>query len=213
MVDLDVLEVLHALGVRVVGPVWSRPNRFAHGVPFAFPGSPDVGPGLTEAGREFVSACDALGIVMDVSHLNEAGFWEILRRGERPVVASHSAAHVLCPSPRNLTDAQLDALAERDGLVGLVCAVKFLREDGGDDPNMPLDTWVRHAEHLLGRLGEDRVGIGSDFDGTTVPTALGDVAGSTRLLAALREHVWNEALIRKLAYGNWLALLRRTQRS
>lgn len=209
--DLDALEVLHALGLRSLGLVWSRPNAYATGVPFTFPGSPDVGPGLTAAGRALVAACDRLRIVIDVSHLNERGFWEVLERGERPIVASHSNAHALAPSPRNLTDAQLDALAERDGLVGLNYACGFLREDGRDDPDTPLEVLVRHLDHLVERLGEDRVALGSDFDGATLPRAMGDVTGLPRLLDALREHGWDDELLRKVASRNWLALLRRVQ--
>ena len=144
IVDLDVLEVLHALGLRSLGPVWSRPNAFATGVPFAFPGSADVGTGLTAAGRALVDACDRLRILLDVSHLNAAGFWELLERSTRPVVASHSNVHALSASPRNLSDDQLAALAERDGLVGLNFAVGFLREDGKGEADTPLETMVRH---------------------------------------------------------------------
>lgn len=211
IVDLDVLEVLHTLGLRSLGPVWSRPNAFGSGVPFAFPGTPDVGPGLTAAGRALVAACDRLRIVLDVSHLNAAGFWELLERSERPVVASHANVHALSASPRNLTDDQLAALAERDGLVGLNFAVGFLREDGRGDAATPLETMVRHLDHLVARMGEDRVGLGSDFDGATMPADLGDVAGLPRLVAALRAHGWDDALIDKVAYRNWLALLRRVQ--
>jgi membrane dipeptidase len=209
--DLDVLEALHALGLRSLGLVWSRPNAYATGVPFTFPGNPDVGPGLTVPGRELVAACDRLRIVLDVSHLNEAGFWEVLDRSDRPVVASHSNAHALCPSPRNLTDAQLDALAERDGLVGLNFAVGFLREDGANDPDTPLETLVRHLDHLLERMGEDRVALGSDFDGATLPEALCDASRLPRLFDALTDHGWDASLLRKVAHGNWLALLRRVQ--
>lgn len=211
IVDLDVLEALHALGLRSLGLVWSRPNAFASGVPFAFPGSPDVGTGLTAAGRALVAACDRLRIVLDVSHLNAAGFWEVLERSERPVVASHSNAHALSASPRNLTDDQLAALAERDGLVGLNFAVGFLREDGKGDAATPLATMVRHLDHLVERMGEDRVALGSDFDGATMPAELADASGLPRLLAALRAHGWDDALIDKVAYRNWLALLRRVQ--
>jgi len=211
VVDLEVLEALHALGLRSLGPVWSRPNAFATGVPFAFPGTPDVGTGLTAAGRELVAACDRLRIVLDVSHLNEAGFWEILERSERPVVASHSNVHALSASPRNLTDAQLDALAERDGLVGLNFACGFLREDGRHDADTPLETMVRHLDRLVERLGETRVGLGSDFDGATMPQAIGDAAGLPRLFDALRDHGWDQPLLERVAYRNWLALLRRVQ--
>ena len=93
---LDELEVLHAAGMRSLGLVWSRPNAFATGVPFGFPGSPDQGPGLTAAGRALVRACGELGVLVDVSHLNERGFWDVAELGDAPLVASHSGAHVLC---------------------------------------------------------------------------------------------------------------------
>jgi len=211
VVDLEVLEALHSLGLRSLGPVWSRPNAYATGVPFAFPGTPDVGTGLTAAGRELVAACDRLRIVLDVSHLNEAGFWELLDRSERPVVASHSNVHALSASPRNLTDAQLDALAERDGLVGLNFACGFLREDGRHHADTPLETMVRHLDRLVGRLGETRVGLGSDFDGATMPQAIGDAAGLPRLFDALRAHGWDAGLLTRVAHRNWIDLLRRVQ--
>ena len=127
------------------------------------------------------------------------------------MVASHSNAHALSASPRNLTDDQLAALAERDGLVGLNFAVGFLREDGRGDADTPLETMVRHLDHLVATMGEDRVGLGSDFDGATIPAAIGDAAGLPRLFEALRAHGWDDALIDKVAYRNWLALLRRVQ--
>ena len=108
--DLAALEVFYAAGLRSIGLVWSRPNAFAHGVPFAFPATPDFGPGLTAAGKRLVKACNARRIMVDLSHLNEAGFWDVARLSDAPLVASHSGAHVLCPSSRNLTDKQLDAI-------------------------------------------------------------------------------------------------------
>ncbi len=81
----------YAVGLRSLGPVWSRPNRFAHGVPFMSPSSPDTGPGLTPAGRELVNRCAELGILVDLSHLNEAGFWDVARLEAGPLVASHAA--------------------------------------------------------------------------------------------------------------------------
>jgi membrane dipeptidase len=211
ILDVDVLEALHALGLRSLGPVWSRPNEFATGVPFAFPSSADIGPGLTAAGRALVAACDRLRILIDVSHLNERGFWEVLERSERPIVASHSNVHAICASSRNLTDAQLDALAERDGLVGLNFATAFLRPDGGSGADTPIEVMVRHLDALVARLGEDRVGLGSDFDGATMPAEIGDASGLPKLWAALKAHGWNDALIEKVAYRNWLAVVRRVQ--
>ncbi len=207
--DLDALYLFHAMGLRSLGPVWSRPTIFGHGVPFRFPGSPDTGPGLTEAGKRLIRACNDLRIVVDVSHLNARGVDDVAAISDRPFVASHSNAHAITASSRNLTDRQLDLIAERDGLVGLNFATSFLREDGRQSPEMTLDPVLRHLDHLIGRLGEDRVGLGSDFDGAVVPDPIRDAAGLPVLLDALRRHGFGEALIAKLAQDNWLAVLRR----
>ncbi|NJM08788.1 membrane dipeptidase [Candidatus Gracilibacteria bacterium] len=208
--DLDALEVFYRAGLRSIGPVWSRPNAFGHGVPFAYPQSPDTGPGLTEAGKNLVKACNRLRIMLDLSHLNEAGFWDVARLSDAPLVATHSNAHALCASTRNLTDKQLDAIRESDGMVGLNFAVSFLREDGAWNDNTPLATMVKHIDYLVEKLGIDRVGLGSDFDGARIPREIGDVAGLPRLLAALREHGYDEVALRKIAYENWLRVLRVT---
>ncbi|MDX1540818.1 MAG: dipeptidase, partial [Geminicoccaceae bacterium] len=206
----DALEVLHEAGLRSLGPVWSRPNAFGHGVPFKFPSSPDTGPGLTEAGKGLIRACNQLGILIDLSHLNEKGFWDTARLSEAPLVATHSNAHALCPISRNLTDDQLRAIRESDGMVGINFAVSMLREDGKPDADTPLETMVRHLDHLIERLGEDRVGFGSDFDGTVVPKSIGDAAGLPALIEACRTAGYGEPLIRKLAHENWLRVLERT---
>ncbi|MCB2115262.1 MAG: dipeptidase [Rhodobacteraceae bacterium] len=208
--DLDALHVWHAAGLRSLGPVWSRPTVFGHGVPFRFPGVPDTGPGLTDAGKRLVRECNVLKIMIDLSHLNEKGFDDVARLSDAPLVATHSNAHAVTPSTRNLTDRQLSMIAERDGMVGLNFATVFLNADGR---KRPFDGWeplLRHMDHLIGKLGEDRVGLGSDFDGATLPTGIGDVAGLPRLIEALRRHGYDEPLLRKIAHENWFALLSRT---
>ncbi len=207
---LDALEVFYRAGLRSLGPVWSRANAFATGVPFLFPHSPDIGPGLTDAGKGLVRACNRLGIMLDLSHLNERGFWDVAALSDAPLVATHSNAHALTPTPRNLTDKQLDAIRDSDGMVGLNFAVGFLREDGKNDADTPIARMVEHLDYLVERLGIDRVGLGSDFDGATVPRAIGDVAGLPKLLAALRERGYDDAALRKLAHENWLRVLRKT---
>jgi membrane dipeptidase len=204
------LELYWRAGVRSLGIVWSRANAYGYGVPFDFPGSPDTGPGLTIAGRQLVAECNRLGVMIDLSHLNERGFWDVAELSNAPLVATHSNAHALCASPRNLTDEQLDAIRASDGMVGLNFAVGFLREDGGRDPAMPLEVMVRHVDHLVDRLGIERVGFGSDFDGAVIPEAIGDAAGIPRLLDALAAHGYDEASLRKIAFDNWLAVLERT---
>jgi membrane dipeptidase len=211
--QLNALEVFHRAGLRSLGLVWSRANAFAEGVPFRFPGSPDTGPGLTAAGRELVRACNRLGIMVDLSHLNERGFWDVARLTDAPLVASHSAAHALCPMTRNLTDKQLDAIGGSDGIVGVVFEVSAVRADSHNDVDTPLDDIVRHIDYIAQRIGIDHVGFGSDFDGATMPRALGDAAGLPRLLDALRRHGYDAAALRKLTHENWLRVLRRTWRA
>jgi membrane dipeptidase len=204
---LDELEVLHAAGMRSLGLVWSRPNAFATGVPFGFPGSPDQGPGLTDPGRALVRACGELGIVVDVSHLNARGFWDVAELSAAPLVASHSGAHVLCASPRNLTDDQLRAIGERRGLVGINFHVGFLRADGAENADTPLATIAEHAAHVAQVAGVECVGLGSDFDGAMMPAALGDVTGLPALLNALRGAGFSAAELDGIAFGNWRRVL------
>ena len=201
------LDALHAAGLRSLGPVWSRPNAFAHGVPFAFPSSPDTGPGLTPAGTRLVSRCAELGIAVDLSHLNEAGFWDVARLDLAPLIASHSGAHALCASSRNLTDAQLDAIGASKGLVGVVFAVGFVRPDGAEDPDTPLEAIAAHVRHIAERIGVDHVALGSDFDGAEIPAALKDVTGLPRLLDAIRAEGFDDDEMERIAWGNWRRVL------
>jgi len=204
---LQALELWYAAGLRSLGPVWSRPNAFAHGVPFMFPASPDTGPGLTAAGRRLVRRCAELGIAVDLSHLNEAGFWDVARLDGAPLIASHSGVHALCASTRNLTDAQLDAIAASGGLVGIVFAAPFIRADGADDADTPLATIAAHVRYAADRIGVEHVALGSDFDGATVPDELGDVAGLPRLLDALAAAGFTEDEVRAIAWDNWRRVL------
>jgi membrane dipeptidase len=204
---LENLDLWYAAGLRSLGPVWSRANAFAHGVPFIWPSSPDSGPGLTEAGRALVRRCAELGILVDLSHLNEAGFWDVAALAAGPLVASHSAAHALCASSRNLTDAQLDAIGSSGGLVGIVFACPFLREDFADDPDTPIALIARHARYVADRIGVEHVALGSDFDGATIPAALGGAAGMPQLLETLGEAGFDAAELDAVAWGNWRRVL------
>jgi membrane dipeptidase len=207
---LDELEVLHAAGMRSLGLVWSRPNAYATGVPFGFPGSPDQGPGLTDAGRALVRACAELRILIDLSHLNARGFWDVAAASAAPLVASHSGAHVLCPSPRNLADDQLRAIGESGGLVGINFHVGFLRADGADDADTPLAAIAEHAAHVAEVAGVDAVALGSDFDGATMPVALRDVGGLPAVLDALAAAGFGERELERIAWGNWRRVLEAT---
>ncbi len=211
--DLDALYLFYEMGLRSLGPVWSRPTIFGYGVPFKFPGGPDIGPGLTEKGKDLIRLCNELGILIDLSHMNQAGFEDVARLSSAPLVATHSNVHALCASPRNLTDRQLDQIRESSGMVGLNFATGFLRADGMGSSDMTLEPMVRHIDYLIEKLGEDHVGLGSDFDGCTVPDPIKDVTGVPKLFEALADKGYDAALLAKLAHANWLACLERTLKS
>jgi membrane dipeptidase len=205
---LHTLEAFYLAGVRSIGLTWSRPNPFAHGVPFQFPASPDTGPGLTDAGRALVAACDELGVMIDLSHLNEAGFWDVARLSSHPLVATHSGVHAICPSTRNLTDKQLDAIRDSNGIVGVNFHVGFLRTDGGADAETTsVHAIADHVDYLCEHIGTDKVGLGSDFDGATMPGDLGDVAGLPLLMQELANRGYDEPTLRAIGVDNWLRVM------
>ncbi len=161
--DMSLLHTFHRLGVRNIGLTWNPRNAAADGV--------EVGSsfGLTPFGRELVSACNELGIMIDVSHLNAAGVEDVLAISDKPIIASHSNARALCHHPRNLTDDQIRAIAEKSGVIGATFVSHFLH------PNFreaSLDDLLDHIDHLVQVAGVDHVGIGSDFDGCLPPPEL-----------------------------------------
>jgi membrane dipeptidase len=206
--DLESLDLWYAAGLRSVGPVWSRPNAFGHGVRFRFPSTPDIGPGLTDAGKALARRCAELGIVFDLAHMNEAGFWDAAALEAAPLIVSHAGCHAICPNSRCLTDAQIDAVGATGGLVGIVYAPAFLRPDGKNEPaTTPLDLIVRHARHVADRIGVEHVALGSDFDGATIPAELGDVAGLPKLVSALGRVGFEEAELAAICWHNWRRVL------
>ncbi|WP_409298646.1 dipeptidase [Peribacillus sp. SCS-26] len=208
--DFRNLHLFYKEGLRSLGIVWSRPNRYGEGVPFQYPSSPDMGGGLTGEGLRLVKECNRLGIMIDTSHLTEKGFWNTAEVSDAPIVASHSNAHAICAHSRNLTDSQLAAIASSGGVAGINFSVSMLRQDGGRDPDTPLMEIVRHIEYIAEKFGVDHVAFGSDFDGTFIPNEIGDVTGLPKLLSALKARGFRDRDIRKIAYENWQRVLLNT---
>lgn len=206
--DLSDLEAYYQRGLRSLGIVWSRPNAFASGVPFVFPETPDTGPGLTPAGRALVRECNRLGILLDLAHINEKGFWDVAELSNAPLVVTHTGVHAICPSTRNLTDRQIDAVGQSGGMVGVIFEPMNLREDGRPVDDTPLSQWVKHVEYIASRIGIDHVGVGSDFDGANVPAAIGSAAGLQSMVQALEQHGYAPEAVEKIAYRNWLRMLK-----
>ena len=206
----DALEVFHAAGLRSVGPTHSRKTIFCQGVPLSFPASPDIGPGLTEVGRQLIRDLNRLNIMIDLAHINEKGFWEIADLSDAPLVATHSNAWELCKSPRNLTNEQLKAIGQSGGVAGLNFHVGFLAADGNHNNDVPLSVMVDHVEHMVEYAGIDSVALGSDFDGCTVTSQIKDAAGLPVLMDAIRARGYSNEDLTKLAHGNWVRVLRET---
>ncbi len=208
--DLNQLELFYDIGLRSIGPVWSRKNIFAEGVDFSFPSTPDQGAGLTEVGKELIRFCNQKKILIDLSHLNEKGFWDVAKISDKPLVATHSNVHALCPSPRNLTNSQLLAIAETNGVVGLNFGIGFLHPEGKQDKNLHPDAMCAHLDALLEILGEDGVALGSDFDGIQISNHISDCSGLPKLINSMKKRGYNDELIEKICSKNWLRLLETT---
>ncbi|MDI3339098.1 MAG: dipeptidase [Sphaerobacter sp.] len=205
--EFTVLRLSYELGLRSLGLTWSRTNIFAEGV-----GPEDHGNGLTGLGRELVRQCNAMGILIDVSHLNDAGFWDVVAVSEKPFVASHSNARALCDHPRNLTDEQIRALAEKGGLMGINYCISFLVPGARTGVEVPLSVLVDHIDHIVRLVGVDHVALGSDFDGATMPAELADAAQTPKLIAELSRRGYSDDAIEKICFGNWLRVFREVWR-
>ena len=149
--------------------------------------------------------------MLDVSHLNEKGFWDLAGITTAPIVATHACAHAISPSTRNLTDRQLEAVRDSDGIVGLNFHVGFLNPSGShkaDDANVSM--MADQMDYLVERIGIDRVALGSDFDGAVVPADLKDAAGLPLLINELRGRGYDDASLVKIGYQNWLRVFGKT---
>ncbi len=193
--SLNILTALHALGLRSVGITHNPVSWAAAGAD-----EPACG-GLTSHGVALVRELNRLGILVDVSHLNDAGFWDVIAQTDRPLIASHSNCRALCSHPRNLDDRQIEAVAATGGLVAITFVPKFV---SAAEPN--LDRLLDHVDHAIAVAGPEHVGLGSDFDGggTVIPHA-GEYPALTAGMAA-RGH--DEQAIRGVLGLNHLRVFR-----
>jgi membrane dipeptidase len=192
--DLKMLEVFYRQGLRAIGLTWNHRNELADGL--------GVGSnyGLTPFGRDVVKRMNELGMVVDLAHINEAGFWEALELSTDPVIVSHANAKALRAHRRNMSDAQLDALAANGGFVGICFAGSFLNED---PKAASLDDVLRHIDYICERIGPDYIAFGSDYDGIVdVPKGLEDVSRFPVIFEQLRARGYAEADLEKMAWGN-----------
>lgn len=202
--SLRELRVFYEAGLRCLAPTWSRSTVFAHGVAFA--GSlPETG--LTAAGFELIEACNALGIVLDVSHINPAGFWDMIESSRDPILATHSSVKAISPHVRNLDDEQIRAIAEKGGTIGINFSTTFIDPAMNHESDPTLETLVDHFVHIIELVGDSHVSFGTDFDGTDVPSAVPDASALPVVCRALQAKGYGEDALERVCHGNFLRVL------
>jgi membrane dipeptidase len=197
---LSVLRILFKLGFRSLTLTWNQRNQLADGV-----WEKETGGGLTAFGRDVVQEMNRLGMLIDVSHLSETGFWDVLSLSTQPIAATHSCCFSLHHHPRNLSDAQLKALGDKQGIIGINFYPHFLGENYN---KITVGDVIKHLEHAVSIAGIDHVGLGSDFDGIDqVPQNLEDVTKLPCLINKLLQFGWKEEEVKKIIGGNYLRVL------
>ena len=208
--DLSNLVDYYQKGLRSLGIVWSRQNVFGQGVPFEYPGHPDHGIGLTHEGKCLVKRCNELGILIDLAHINQKGFFDVANISNKPLVVSHAGVHAICPTTTNLTDEQLLAIKNSNGVAGVLFDVLNTRKDGKYDLDTSISVIVEHIAYMVDFMGIDHVAIGSDYDGAIIPNCLKNPASIYLIMNALHELGYSQKDIEKIAYRNWLRVFMAT---
>lgn len=194
---LDNTERLGAMGVKMITLTWNGANELGYGC------LSGVSKGLTEFGKQAVRRMERCGMLPDVSHLNEAGFWDVLEQTARPVLATHSVSAAVHAHPRNLTDAQFTALCKRGGLVGLnVCAEHLGRQS--------FDQMERHLYRYLELGGERTVALGLDLDGTDLRSDWNGIDVAGLFFDYLCRKNYHETVLSRLFFENGYDFLKRT---
>ena len=209
--DLAALRTLHRLGARMMTLTWNYENSlgFPNNPVLADPGIDYPGSGLKPAGIAFVEEMDRLGIIIDVSHLSDAGFFDVAAHSQRPFIASHSNARSLCSHPRNLTDEMLRVLADRGGFVGMNYCLAFLDDDQERlKARGTAEAVVDHIEHIRKVAGLDIVGLGSDFDGIDVTMQLKDASTMGLLVETMERRGFTTTEIEKVCHQNALRVFK-----
>jgi len=197
--NLTILQVLFRLGVRSICLTWNHRNEIADGCGESLSNS-----GLTSFGLEVVREMNHLGMIIDLSHISERGFWTVLEHSRDPVMVSHGNCRRLCDHVRNLRDEQIKALAEKGGILGITFVPQFLSAQEAS-----IEDVLRHIDYAVNLVGPDHVGIGSDFDGTDrVVQGLEDVSRIGDLVEALEKRGYSRYDVEKIIGNNFLALFR-----
>ena len=194
--EFNNLKNFYRLGLRSMGITWSNSNRFGTGV------GKNKERGLTAEGKELVQEMNRLGIIVDVSHLNEKSFWDVIEVSNKPVIASHSNAWEICHHDRNLKDDQIEAIKESGGTIGLNLCISFLKEGAEKPEKVGFKQIIQHINYIVEKAGIDHLTLGSDFDGARVPEVIKDVSYYPNLLRILEEEGFSSEDIEKITHKN-----------
>jgi membrane dipeptidase len=205
--EFHLMHILYQLGLRSFGITWSDSNLFGTGSSFD-PNAPIDTRGLTAEGQALVEEANELGIVVDVSHLSDKSFWDVLEVTSKPIIASHSSCRAIGPHVRNLTDEMIEALAQNGGVMGINFGNSFLRPDSQRLGSTPASRIIEHIEHVVELVGIDHVAFGSDFDGTSVPDEIGDCTGFNLLRELLEEKGYSKKEMNKICHGNFMRVFK-----
>lgn len=201
---IGLLKQYDDLGVKVIAPVWNHSNSLGEGTLEKYLDEIPSPPGLTKLGRSFVGAMNHLGIIIDVSHMNDRTFWDTVKTTNMPIIASHSGVYALREHVRNLKDDQIKAIAETGGVINVVFCRNFIGDAAAD-----VSVLVDHIEYIIKLVGVDHVGLGSDFDGATMPVGLKDLSEIGKIEAELRTRGYDEADLKKIMGHNNLRVLKK----
>ncbi|WP_422484723.1 dipeptidase [Gudongella sp. DL1XJH-153] len=202
--SLDKLKHYYDMGIRLMSLTWNFENCFG------YPNSDDkeiMGKGMKKFGKEAVEYMNDLGMIVDVSHISDGGFYDVAKISKKPFVASHSNAREISPHKRNLTDHMIKTLAEKGGVAGINFAPHFLQPDTTTDRST-VELMVRHLNHMKNVGGEDVVALGSDFDGIRGELEVDSIHKMPMIFDALEKDGWSIGQIEKLAYKNTLRVIR-----
>ncbi len=208
--EFKLLRLGYHLGLRSMGITWSNVNKFATGVRVTTKRQRKTG--LTNLGRDLVREAQALGVTIDVSHLNDQSFWDLYEITEKPIIATHSNARSICNHPRNLTDEQIKVIHEKHGTIGINFGMKFLDpvHPGEEYTNLGLDVIKKHMDHIADLADINIVAIGSDYDGTSIPNCLRDCTKFPVLWDYLLDNGYSGQDLNKISHENLLRVFKET---
>lgn len=199
--NLDNIDYFYEKGIKIMGITWNDENLLGSGC-FS-----EKDNGLTEFGKAYIKKLEEKNILIDISHTSERTFWDTIKNTNKTIIATHSNCYNICNHPRNLKDEQIKEIAKRNGIIGICFASPFLREDEISN----VEDIVKHITYIINLVGEDYVGLGSDFDGLKEANKMQDIKGikDVKIIEDyLIKYGYSQNTVNKIMGENWLRVLK-----